>query len=1156
MHVPLRIQSCYSILESTIEVKPLVKAAAALGFPAVALADRCNLHAAMTFSQTCLAAGVQPIVGALVPLAPAGPARAVPGHARAEPDWLPLFAQDAEGYANLIALVSAAHLEHGEGAGLPLSALAGRTAGLIALTGGADGPLVRRAAAGQEFGATGEALLQLFGDRLFVEIPRTGEAEEARAEDALLAWAHARGVPIVGTALARFLAPEDHAAHDVMLCVRHGAYLETADRPRSNPGQFLLDPDAFAERFADLPEAVANTLLVARRTAFALGSRAPVLPKLVADEAAERAELDRLAREGLEARLAVRHGATDRDAYAARLAHELAIIHEAGFSGYFLIVADFIRWARAQGIPVGPGRGSGAGSLVAWALGITDLDPLPFDLLFERFLNPERRSMPDFDIDFCETRRDEVIRYVQRKYGADRVAQIVTFGSLKARAVVKDVGRVLQMSYGEVDRIAKMIPHEPADPWDLERALREVPELSEAMAADPRIARLVSIARRLEGRPRHTSTHAAGVVIADRPLAELVPLQRDPRSDLPVTQFDLKSAEAAGLVKFDFLGLKTLSVIDRAVKLLAARGVAVDIAALPLDDPEVYRLLTRGNTVGVFQFESPGMRRALALVRPTLFEDIIALGALFRPGPMDNIPSFAARKWGREPVDWLHPALEGILKPTYGIIVYQEQVMQIAQTLAGYSLGEADLLRRAMGKKDKAVMDAQLERFVEGAVARGVDREQAAHIFRLVEKFAGYGFNKSHAAAYALIAYQTAWLKAHHPAAFFAASLAFDIADTDKIRLLVDDMRRNGVTLLPPDVNASGADFTVEDHDGAPAVRYALGALKGVGEAAMGAMVAERARGGPFRSLEDWAARVDPRALNRRQVEALASAGAFDCLEPRRDRAHRAAEILLGTAQAAARARETGQGGLFGAGCGAALALPEGEDAPWRLGEALAHEREAFGFFLSGHPVDRHALVLAAEGVVNSAELRARTPGRAGTRETVTMAGLVEKLFWRSRQNRGPEARYLGVDLSDGGGSFNASCFEPDLFPLLREAEESGEPLLLTVDLLWREGDAEPRLAISAARPLSSVAASVRARLCLRLVPEADPARLIGLLKGLPRDGRTRIEVEVPTAAGLATVALGRRFRCDAALIEALRVDPAIAEVSAVPLSAPLRLVA
>ncbi|MFQ3596637.1 MAG: DNA polymerase III subunit alpha, partial [Sphingomonadaceae bacterium] len=641
MYVPLRVQSCFSILESTIDPKALAKKVAALGLPAVALADRANLFAAMSFSSACLGEGVQPIIGALLPVVRPVADGALRAGQAAPVDWLPLFAQGEEGYTNLLALVSAAHLEADGDPALSLARLEGRTAGLLALTGGADGALARLAAEGQRFEAMGETLLRLFGDRLFVEIGRSGNDVEERAEDALVAWADAKGLPIVGTAMARFLSPSEHEAHDVMLCIGAGAYLESEDRPRSNPQQYLLDFEAFAARFADLPDAIANSWLFAQRTAFAVGRRDPVLPRLVDDPDAERATLDRMAEEGLAARLAGKD--LDPAPYRERLAHELAIIHGMGFSGYFLIVADFIQWARRQGIPVGPGRGSGAGSVVAWALAITDLDPLQFGLLFERFLNPERRSMPDFDIDFCETRRDEVIRYVQQKYGAAQVAQIITFGTLKARAVVKDVGRVLQMPYGEVDRLAKLIPAHPADPWNLERALAGVPELGAAMQADPRIARLVGIARALEGRPRHSSTHAAGVVIGDRPLEQLVPLIRDPRSDFPVTQFDLKSAEEAGLVKFDFLGLKTLSVLDRAVKLLAARGMAVDLAALPLDDPAVYRLLTRGDTVGVFQFESPGMRRALAQVKPTVFEDLIALGALYRPGPMDNIPSFAAR---------------------------------------------------------------------------------------------------------------------------------------------------------------------------------------------------------------------------------------------------------------------------------------------------------------------------------------------------------------------------------------------------------------------------------------------------------------------------------------------------------------------------------
>jgi DNA polymerase-3 subunit alpha len=1155
----LRAQTCYSILDSTIEPRKLARAAAERGIPAVALTDRGVLHAAMGFSAACLEVGVQPIVGVLLPVVrPVPDGRLRPGQG-APVDWLPLLVQDEEGHANLLSLVSEAHLSPAslEGPALALDRLSGRTAGLLALTGGADGACARLAAEGQEFADVGERLLALFRDRLVVEIGRSGEPIEAQSEDALLDWAEARGLPIVGTSVAKFLEPDDHLAHDVMLCIAEGAYLESVDRRRSNPEQSLLDPEAFAARFSDLPEAVANTLMVARRSAFACGRRAPVLPKLVADEAEERETLDRLAEDGLARRLERMDG--DPGPYRERLAYELSVIHRMGFSGYFLIVADFIGWAKARGIPVGPGRGSGAGSVVAWALRITDLDPLRFGLLFERFLNPERRSMPDFDIDFCETRRDEVIRYVQEKYGRDRVAQIITFGTLKARAVVKDVGRVLQMPYGEVDRIAKIIPNHPADPWDLERTIRDAPEMRAAMA-DPRIDRLITIARTLEGRPRHSSTHAAGVVIGDRPLDRLVPLLKDPRSDFPVTQYDLKYCEDAGLVKFDFLGLKTLSVLARAVQLLAAQGISVDLDALPLEDDETFALLTRGDTVGVFQFESEGMRRALSLVKPTLFEDLIALGALYRPGPMDNIPSFAARKWGREAVDWLHPTLEPILKPTYGIIIYQEQVMQIAQVLAGYSLGEADLLRRAMGKKIKAEMDAQEQRFVEGAVARGVERGRARHIFELVEKFAGYGFNKSHAAAYALVAWKTAWLKAHHPAAFYAATMAYDIHDTDKLKILVDDMRRANVPLLPPDVNASDADFALERVGAEVGVRYALGAVKGVGTAAMAEMVRERARGGPFRSLEDWAGRVEPRALNKRQVEALAAAGVFDGLCEKgaleRSRVLSGADALLAAAIGAAREREEGQGGLFGGPAGAVAGVPLPHEAPWRLPEALAHERAAFGFYWSGHPVDAHAQLLDAQGVVRSdrvLERRAR-PGAQG--QSVMMAGLVEEVAWRTPAGKGADRRFLTVDFSDAGGRWGGTCFDPPTQQRLIAAAETGQPMLVSVELGWRDGDEAPRLRIASAAPLDEVAARTRLLFRVRLEAGAQADDVVALLRRLPRGGRSEVIVEVPVGGGFATVRLGRDFRLPGGVDEEFRTMGQVASAGLESAGGPLRLVA
>ncbi len=744
-----------------------------------------------------------------------------------------------------------------------------------------------------------------------------------------------------------------------MLCIASSAYVESADRITSSADAWLKDGAAMAELFEDLPEALANTAVIAQRCAVAAPQRKPILPRLGDDE---DEQLRGDARAGLADRLATRP-AEDQQPYLDRLDFELDVITSMGFAGYFLIVADFIKWAKANDIPVGPGRGSGAGSVVAWALTITDLDPIALGLLFERFLNPERVSMPDFDIDFCETHRDKVITYVQGKYGRDKVAQIITFGRLKARAVLKDTGRVLQMPYGQVDRLAKLIPNHPTDPWTLERSLNGVSELA-AEYKDPDVRRLFDLAMKLEGLPRHASTHAAGVVIGDRPLDELVPLYRDPRSDMPVTQFDMKYVEAAGLVKFDFLGLKTLSVLKEGQRLLADQGIEVDFASLPWDDAAVYELLQRGDTVGVFQLESEGMRRTLAGVRPTGFGDIIALVALYRPGPMDNIPMFGDRKNGRAPIEYPHPLLEGILAETYGIFVYQEQVMQAAQILAGYSLGEADLLRRAMGKKIQAEMDAQRARFVEGCATHNqIPAARANELFDTIDKFAGYGFNKSHAAAYALVAYHTAWLKAHHRPEFYAASMSFDMALTDKLSIFVEDMRRDGVECLPPDINASEAHFTVEDG----AVRYALGALKGVGEKAMEALVAERERGGPFASLEDFAARIDPRLLNRRQLESLAGGGAFDPVKPDRPAVFAAAETILAHAASAQEQRDQRPGRAVRDQFGRGGADPAAARRLMDPGAAHGGRARRFRFLFLGAPGRRGA---SPAGGAQGADLR------------------------------------------------------------------------------------------------------------------------------------------------------------------------------------------
>jgi DNA polymerase-3 subunit alpha len=812
-----------------------------------------------------------------------------------------------------------------------------------------------------------------------------------------------------------------------------------------------------------------------------------------------------------------------------------------GFPGYFLIVADFIKWAKARGIPVGPGRGSGAGSVVAWSLTITDLDPIRLGLLFERFLNPERVSMPDFDIDFCETRRGEVIRYVQERYGQDKVAQIITFGKLKARAVLRDTGRILQMSYGHVDRLCKMVPNHPTDPWTLPRALNGVGEFKREYDNDDEVKRLLDLAMQLEGFPRNSSTHAAGVVIGDRPLSQLVPLYRDPRSDMPVTQFDMKDVETAGLVKFDFLGLKTLSVLHRAIELLAKRGITIDLAALPWDDPEVYKLLQRGDTVGVFQLESEGMRRTLAAVKPTSFDDIIALGALYRPGPMDNIPLFGRRKNGQEPIEYPHPKLEGVLAETYGIIVYQEQVMQAAQLLAGYSLGDADLLRRAMGKKVQSEMDAQRQRFVDGCKeVSGIDARQANELFDLIDKFAGYGFNKSHAAAYALLSYQTAWLKTHYPHEFYAASMCFDMHQSDKLAVYVDDMRRNGVTLLGPNINRSEAEFSVEQTEQGHAVRYALAGIRNVGEKAMEQVVEERHRGGEFASLEDLFRRMPPGAMNRRGLEGLAAAGAFDGLEPNRAKVLANADLLLSVAETAVRERESGQHGLFGGEDHDEPSLRLVEAAEWTRTEQMAAERENFGFYFAAHPVEGYRAVASANGARSYASLlESGVPG--GGRQPAVMAALVEGIS-KGRTRRGGE--FIRADFSDSSGQFSAACFEESLVDSFQRWAAESTCVLLNVELDAPSPDEPPRVTVRGARPLAEVRNDARMLLTLEvLTPEALQELRLALTEGEAGRGEVLARLRIGEGAD-PLVRLGRDFDLDGELAERLAHIDGLANIA------------
>ena len=850
--VHLRLHSAYSLLEGALTIQKLAALAKADGAPALALTDSNNLFGALEFSEAVAEAGIQPIVGLTLSLSFLSEGETNPNgevSRRVDHGRIALLAKDERGYANLMKLTTDAYQHAFEGGDVIVSTttLFAHQAGLIVLTGGPDGVIDKALAANNlSFAETAlNSLKSVFGDRLYVELQRHGLAQERAVEPQLLKLAYDLDLPIVATNEPYFATQEDFEAHDALICIAEGSYVAVDERRRLSPEHYFKTSAQMRALFADLPEALESTVEIARRCAYRPLQRQPILPPfLTGGEAStalgetEAAELRRQSEAGLKDRIA-QYGVApgfDAAAYAERLAFELDVITGMNYQGYFLIVADFIKWAKAEGIPVGPGRGSGAGSLVAYALTITDLDPIRFGLLFERFLNPERVSMPDFDIDFCQDRRDEVIAYVRERYGAHRVAHIITFGKLQARAVLRDVGRVLQMPYGQVDRLCKLVPMNPANPVTLPQAIAAEPRLQEARDAEPIVAKLLDIGQRLEGLYRHASTHAAGVVIADRPLIDLVPLYRDARAQLPATQFSMKWAEAAGLVKFDFLGLKTLTVIETARKLIARRGIDIDPGKLPLDDPATFELLQKGDTVGVFQLEGQGMRDALRKLKPDRFEDIIAIVALYRPGPMDNIDSYVNRKHGREGIESLHDTIAPILSETYGVIIYQEQVMQIAQVLSGFSLGEADLLRRAMGKKIKKEMAAQKTRFVEGAVGNGVERGRAEYIFELVAKFAGYGFNKSHAAAYALIAYQTAYLKANYPTEFIAASMTLDMANADKLNGFAQEARRLGMRIEPPSVNLSEVGFIPSDG----AIRYSLAALKNVGRHAVEHICAER----------------------------------------------------------------------------------------------------------------------------------------------------------------------------------------------------------------------------------------------------------------------------------------------------------------------------
>ena len=1025
--------------------------------PAVAVTDTNNMFAALEFSVTAQGAGVQPIMGCQVDVEYV---QVQPGERPKPPAPVVLLAQNEEGYEHLMKLNSCLYLRgDGQLPHVTVEELERYAESVICLTGGPDGPVGRLLQAGQRPAAQAlmDRMKAAFGDRLYVELQRhpgeDGPPEAERlTEQGFVEMAYAMDLPLVATNDVYFPEEKMYEAHDAMICVAEGAYVDQSEpRRRLTPQHYFKTPREMATLFADLPEAVENTVEIAKRCAFGTYRRDPILPKFADDEVEE---LRRQAKEGLEARLAVIPHATSVEDYHKRLDFELDIIEGMGFPGYFLIVADFIKWAKEHDIPVGPGRGSGAGSLVAYALTITDLDPLRYSLLFERFLNPERVSMPDFDIDFCMDRREEVIQYVQEKYGRDKVGQIITFGALLSKAAVRDIGRVLQMPYGQVDRLSKMIPVEGVKPVSIEQALKQEDRLREEARSEEVVDRLLKYGMQVEGLLRNASTHAAGVVIGDRPLDELVPLYQDPRSDMPATQFNMKWVEQAGLVKFDFLGLKTLTVIQNAIEQIHAEGRDLhiaqdgstiyepfegaenDIGQIPLDDEKTYELYARAKTVAVFQVESSGMMDALKRMKPTCIEDIVALVALYRPGPMENIPTYCEVKNGLREISSVHPLIDYILEETQGIIVYQEQVMQIAQVMAGYSLGGADLLRRAMGKKIKEAMDAERPKFTKGAMENGVDEAKAKEVFDLLEKFANYGFNKSHAAAYAVVSYQTAWLKANHPVEFMAGVMNCDIHLTDKLAVYFEEVKK-GLKLpyAPPCVNRSDAVFKVRQG----VLHYALGALKNVGVEAMRLIVEGRGEK-PFATLYDFARRVDLKKIGKRPLEMLARAGGFDELDGNRRRVFDSIEALMNYSAAIHEQKNSNQVSLFGE---AGDDLPEPRLSPvsdWLPAERLTEEFKAVGFYLSGHPLDDYMGALKRKDVKTLDEVTALAEQKGAV--VVKMAGVVAG---RQERKSARGNRFAFAQLSDTTGGYEITLFSETL-EKSREFLETGSQVVVTAE--------------------------------------------------------------------------------------------------------------
>lgn len=1076
--VHLRVHTAYSLAEGAIMLPTLIHKLHDMGVPAVAVTDSSNMFGGKAFSKYAADEGIKPIMGCQFLLRNADSDDIMRSKGRElEPDKIVLLVMNAEGYGNIMKLMKRFYLDNTEKGWVPqltLQNLKDFNEGLIALTAGPEGTIGRlllenRRKDAEDFTVE---LKEIFKDRLYMEISRIGTDKERLTEEAFIDLAYKYDIPLVATNEVFFLDEDMYEAHDALVCISAGEYVANENRRKFSINNRLRTEAEMLELFADLPEAVNNTVRIAKLCNYLSKKVDPLLPIFECPEGRTQDEfITEEAYRGLDERLkkavyfegmTAEQKAEIDERYYARLEYELSVIKKMGFPGYFLIVSDFIKWSKGHGVPVGPGRGSGAGSIVAWSLKVTELDPLKLDLLFERFLNPERVNMPDFDVDFCQENRYKTIEYVQEKYGFDHVAQIITYGKLQSKAVIRDVARVLQMPYSQADKISKMIPAgvQGKNPT-LPEALEQVPELEEMRQNDPQVNKLFEIAIKLEGLYRNSGMHAAGVVIGDRPLEQLVPLYKDPRADMPVTMYDMKYVEETGLIKFDFLGLKTLTVIQRAVDWIKiAQGIDLDMEAVPLDDEETYKMLQDGKTTAVFQFESAGMKDVHKQIKPDRFEDLIAIVSLYRPGPMDNIPTFIKRKHGEEEIQYLHPKLEPILKETYGIMVYQEQVMMIARELGGYTMGGADKLRKVMGKKMRDEIPKQRIMFTEGAIKNGIDEDVAKSIFDQMEKFASYGFNKSHAAAYSLVSYHTAYLKAHFPVEFMCAVMDLDITNTDKLAGFKAECKVMGIEVLKPDVNESLAKFSVQDGK----LRYALGAIKGVGESNMNAIVEARQKGGKFKDISDFINRVDAKQLNRKQLEQLIKAGAFDSIEKKRGKLFANIDLILKNISSATEMKTSVQSSLFGVEeYSSKVKLFDAPD--WPDLEKLRLEAGAIGFYLSAHPLDVYADSMKKLGVKTCQEVMANI--RVGDSIRANIAGCVEAFQTRISKSGN---KYAFLKLSDTTGEFEGLLFSDGLAKYA-DVINTGCPLLVKVTINKQSEEENPRVMINSVRTIDEAIA-------------------------------------------------------------------------------------